>query len=56
MIKRLLKKYKYPPEGQKTALELVLKQAELMNEQITAYEMETSMPMAADVEGEYRGK
>lgn len=54
MIKRLLKKYKYPPEGQKTALELVLKQAELMSEQIPIYEMETSIPLAADASGEYR--
>ena len=29
-IKRLLKKYKYPPENQKQALEIVMKQAELM--------------------------
>ena len=54
MIKRLLKKYKYPPEGQKTALELVLKQAELMSEQITVYDMPEALPLAADGEGEYR--
>ena len=29
-IKRLLKKYKYPPENQEQALEIVMKQAELM--------------------------
>ncbi len=34
MIKRLLKKYKYPPEGQEAALQMVLRQAELMSEQI----------------------
>jgi len=34
MIKRLLKKYKYPPEGQEKALEMVFKQAESMSEAI----------------------
>lgn len=31
MIKRLLKKYKYPPEEEKSALDMVLKQAESMD-------------------------
>jgi type I restriction enzyme R subunit len=31
MIKRLLKKYKYPPEDQQSALDMVLKQAESMD-------------------------
>lgn len=31
MIKRLLKKYKYPPEEEQTALDMVLKQAENMD-------------------------
>ncbi len=30
MIKRLLRKYKYPPEGQETATALVLQQAEAL--------------------------
>lgn len=30
LIKRLLKKYKYPPEGQEEAITLVLKQAETL--------------------------
>ena len=34
MIKRLLKKFKYPPEGQEAALAMVLKQAELMSESV----------------------
>ena len=29
MVKRLLKKYKYPPEEQEAALETVIKQCEL---------------------------
>jgi type I restriction enzyme, R subunit len=53
MIKRLLKKYKYPPEGQKTALELVLKQAELMSEQMPVYEINTAMAYAADEKANY---
>lgn len=32
MIKRLLKKYKYPPEDQLNAIEIVLRQAESMND------------------------
>lgn len=31
MIKRLLKKHKYPPEGRKQALDMVLRQAESMD-------------------------
>jgi type I restriction enzyme R subunit len=34
MVKRLLKKHKYPPEGQVNALQLVIRQAELMSENI----------------------
>lgn len=33
MIKRLLKKYKYPPEQEQAALEMVLKQAEHMDKE-----------------------
>lgn len=33
MIKRLLKKYKYPPEQEQAALEMVLKQAEYMDKE-----------------------
>ncbi len=32
MIRQLLKKYKYPPEGQEDAIGLVLKQAEVLAE------------------------
>jgi type I restriction enzyme R subunit len=32
MIKRLLKKYKYPPEGQDDAVALVIRQAEVLAE------------------------
>ncbi len=32
MIKRLLKKYKYPPEGREAALQMVLRQAETMSD------------------------
>ncbi|OQY41512.1 MAG: hypothetical protein B6227_04810 [Fusobacteriia bacterium 4572_74] len=33
-IKRLLRKYKYPPKGQKKAMDTVLRQAKLMREQM----------------------
>jgi len=38
MIKRLLKKYKYPAEGRNEALEMVLKQAESINGSAVVYE------------------
>ena len=34
MVKRLLKKHKYPPDGQASALQLVIRQAELMSESL----------------------
>ncbi len=40
MIKRLLKKYKYPPEGEQEALDMVLKQAENMNGNLTIYDFQ----------------
>jgi type I restriction enzyme R subunit len=40
MIKRLLKRYKYPPEGQERALKLVLEQAEHMSDQMNVYDMD----------------
>jgi type I restriction enzyme R subunit len=33
LIKRLLRKYKYPPEGQEAAVDTVIKQAERLSEQ-----------------------
>ena len=32
IVKRLLKKYKYPPEGQETALETIMTQCEMWSE------------------------
>lgn len=40
MIKRLLRKYKYPPEDQKAALDMVLKQAENMNGNVIEYDFQ----------------
>jgi type I restriction enzyme R subunit len=34
MVKRLLRKYKYPPEKAKGAVDIVIKQAELMSSNI----------------------
>ena len=36
LIRQLLRKYKYPPEGQEDAISLVLKQAEAMADDWTA--------------------
>lgn len=35
LIKRLLRKFKYPPESQESAFEMVIKQAERLSEQWT---------------------
>ena len=36
LIKRLLRKYKYPPQGQEAAVETVIEQAERLSEQWSA--------------------
>jgi len=36
LIKRLLRKYKYPPEGQEAAITLVLQQAEALADSLSA--------------------
>ncbi len=33
MVKRILRKYKYPPDQQEAAIELVLQQAEVLGEE-----------------------
>lgn len=52
IIKRLLKKYDYPPDKAKKALETVLRQAELMCGNIDIDEL--SVGMVAEQSGEYR--
>lgn len=52
IIKRLLKKYDYPPDKAKRALETVLKQAELMCGNIDVDEL--AVDMVAEESGEYR--
>lgn len=52
IIKRLLKKYDYPPDKAKKALETVLRQAELMCGNIDIDEL--SVGMVAEESGEYR--
>jgi len=44
-IKRLLRRYKYPPEGEKKALEYVIRQAELMSDNMSEYDMERPVRM-----------
>ena len=36
LVKRLLKKYKYPPEGQEDALKTVISQCELWTDNVAA--------------------
>lgn len=47
-VRRLLKRYGYPPENQKFALEYVIHQAELMSDNMDEYVIERPMPMAAE--------
>ena len=37
MVRRLLRKYKYPPDGQQEAINLVLQQAEMFSDEWTSY-------------------
>lgn len=54
IIRRLLKKYKYPPEQAKEALEIVMKQVELMcSNEAAAYEGMV-YPRAAEESPNYR--
>ncbi|WP_455544416.1 type I restriction endonuclease subunit R [Intestinibacter sp.] len=52
IIKRLLKKYDYPPEKAKKALETVMRQAELMCGNVDVANL--SVVMVAEESGEYR--
>lgn len=52
IIKRLLKKYDYPPDKAKKALETVLRQAELMCGNVDFNDVEWQM--AAETEGQYK--
>ena len=38
IVKKLLKKYKYPPEGQEDALKTVINQCELWTDNVADYE------------------
>ena len=38
LVKRLLKKYKYPPEGQEDALKTVISQCELWTDNVADYD------------------
>lgn len=38
IVKKLLKKYKYPPEGQEDALKTVISQCELWTDNVADYE------------------
>ena len=55
VIRRLLKKYKYPPEQAKEALEIVMKQVELMctNEAVSFYNNTVNYPVSAMEENDY---
>lgn len=52
IIKRLLKKYDYPPDKAKKALETVMRQAELMCGNVDVADL--TVAMAAEESGEYR--
>ncbi len=51
IIKRLLKKYDYPPKQVKNALDVVMRQAELMCGNVKVEDMQASR--AAENSGEY---
>lgn len=41
IVKKLLKKYKYPPEGQEDALKTVISQCELWTDNVAEFEENT---------------
>ena len=43
IVKRLLKKYKYPPEGQEDALKTVISQCETWTDNLTDFEEERNL-------------
>ena len=54
IIRRLLKKYDYPPEQAKQALEVVMKQVELMcSSEAATYDGMMDLPMVAEEKGRY---
>lgn len=57
IIRRLLKKYDYPPDQAKEALEVVMKQVELMcGNEASSYDGIMDLPMAAEERGSYAFK
>ncbi|MBD5447836.1 MAG: DUF3387 domain-containing protein, partial [Treponema sp.] len=48
LIKKLLKKYKYPPEGQEYALKTVISQCELWTDNLTDFDAAAPMPNRAE--------
>ena len=54
IIKRLLKKYDYPPKQAKTALEIVMKQAELMAGHTDPREIDLELGNVAETSPDYK--
>ena len=58
MVKRLLKKYKYPPEGEEEAMKTVISQCEMWTDTgadyFEQYKQQYDMPMAAEEQAEYK--
>ena len=48
LIKKLLKKYKYPPEGQEDALKTVISQCELWTDSLTDFDAAAPTPNRAE--------
>ncbi|WP_026759813.1 type I restriction endonuclease subunit R [Selenomonas ruminantium] len=55
LIKKLLKKHKYPPEGMEDAVQTVMLQCELWTDNSVdmQYEFESEMPLAAETKARY---
>lgn len=48
LVKRLLKKYKYPPEGQEDALKTVIRQCEMWTDNLYEIHSDYGMKEAAE--------
>lgn len=52
-VKKLLKKYKYPPEGQEDALKTVIRQCELWTDNVMSFDETPPAHRAYSIDADY---
>ena len=53
IVKKLLKKYKYPPEGQEDALKTVISQCELWTDNVAEFASTTENSVSYSINDDY---